>query len=522
MLKFKKGLCLTLAATMLAGCLCACGKKEEESALEFDKSAFSETNGIELPLTEETVKLNLLISSDVEKLEDKVFIKALEALTGLDLNLTLVPNSNYQNRLQMLVASKKLPDIGALRLSTEEIIGLVENDVLVAFDEHLDMLPNYKELFIDDKEAHEIAMSGAVNGHLYFASDYDANRDLNHGFLYRKDIFDKHGIAPWTNTEEFYQALKKLKEIYPESTPLVSKYTIKDMLGYYGSFWDLDLDNNYTLNRQTGEYEFSQTTDRFKDMLVFFRKLYQEGLMDPEFLTSTEASWAAKMTQDGKGFVTFDWIDRVDLFYEQVKASNPDYNLRIGRPIGPNGKYRKLAKTYSSGVFVTNNDKKDYSLKLIDFLLSPAGAKLATLGIEGMTYEIGEDGKAKYLDMGNEVPNITTLENKYGIFNQELAFRFDRASVYFQFSEKLQEGQDMVVNEGLLNDYSYIPNMVKERADEYNDIYANIARESEIFVTNFLMEQTKDADTMWAEWLAVVKDLGVDTLTEIYNQNYRK
>ena len=263
MFKLKKGVSLILAVVMLAGILCGCQEEKQES-FEFDKSAFAETNGLELPISKEPVTLNVLVSSSVEKLEDTMFVKALEELTGIKLKITTVPSSGYANRLQMLLASKQLPDIGVfMELSHNEIEGLVNNDVLVAFDEHLDMLPNYKKLFIDDEENNEIVMNGAVNGHLYFASSYDINRDINHGFLYRKDIFDKHGIKPWTNTEEFYQALKKLKEIYTESTPLVSKYKVPEMLGYYGSMWDLDLDSGFTKNKETGNYIYAKTSPVF-------------------------------------------------------------------------------------------------------------------------------------------------------------------------------------------------------------------------------------------------------------------
>ena len=43
--------------------------------------------------------------------------------------------------------------------------------------------------------------------------------------MYRKDIFDKNGLIVWKagDTEGFYQTLKKLKEIYPNSVPMSSK-----------------------------------------------------------------------------------------------------------------------------------------------------------------------------------------------------------------------------------------------------------------------------------------------------------
>ena len=48
----------------------------------------------------------------------------------------------------------------------------------------------------------------SADGKLYMFPTYDINRDVNHGMLYRKDIFDKHGIKMWNSPEEFYNVLK--------------------------------------------------------------------------------------------------------------------------------------------------------------------------------------------------------------------------------------------------------------------------------------------------------------------------
>src|SRR5690606_4079703 len=133
-----------------------------------------------------------------------------------------------------------------------------------------------------------------------------------------KDIFDEHGIKPWTNTDEFYEALVQLKEIYPDSYPYASKnteYIFRDWA--YG--WGIGgADYPMFYDEDSKEWDFAPTTDAHKEMLDFMKKLYNEGLLDPEFLTDTQDSWTAKMTTD-QSFVTFDWIGRLDLFYNQIK-----------------------------------------------------------------------------------------------------------------------------------------------------------------------------------------------------------
>src|SRR5690606_35748837 len=173
---------------------------------------------------------------------------------------------------------------------------------------------------------------------------YGLNRDVNHGFLYRKDIFDKHNIKEWTNTDEFYDALKKLKAAYPDSYPYASK-TKENIFKDWAYGWGIggsEFPSYYDEKSKTWKEVY--TSNEYKSMLDFMKKLYEEGLIDPEFITDTDASWTAKMTTNNKSFVTFDWIGRLDSFANQVKAAIPDYNLRYANPVGPTGNIRTLPK----------------------------------------------------------------------------------------------------------------------------------------------------------------------------------
>src|SRR5690606_21527397 len=87
---------------------------------------------------------------------------------------------------------------------------------------YIDQLPNFKKLYVEENDWVMKSFSDD-GGNVYTWPIYGMQRDVNHGFMYRKDIFDKHDIKPWTNTEEFVAALKKLKEIYPNSYPIASK-----------------------------------------------------------------------------------------------------------------------------------------------------------------------------------------------------------------------------------------------------------------------------------------------------------
>jgi putative aldouronate transport system substrate-binding protein len=482
-----------------------------------DASQFSETNGLKLPLVDKPTKVSLTTRSGVDGLDRKLFLKTLEAVTGLDVELTTLPAGNYTQKMKLLAASKSLPDIFESALDPSDSAVLEQNGALVNFDEYVDELPNFKEIYVENKMNRQLA--GGVEGRMYVVQGYNTARDVNHGYMYRKDVFDKHGIPMWENTEEFYNTLKKLKEIYPESTPFVSKRQVGLILDM-AKGWGVDLVNHFTFNKQTDKYEYSATMAAFKNMLDFIHKLYTEGLVDPEFLTSTEASWTAKMTRPDKAFVTFDWIDRMDLFYDQIKSEYPDYNLRFAAPVGSAGKYFRLSKVGGANLAVSNNGNAETSVKLVDFLLSPAGAKLATLGVEGESYEM-KDGKVHYLHMEGVTPSIVTLEEKYGLFIQSVALRLDPACVYFQYTPKLQEAQDLVNNNGWLMDSAPIPVAVSNGAEKYNSVVSALTTERDVMITNYILS-AGDAESIWTAWVDKANKLGVEDAVKLYNDAYNE
>ena len=74
-------------------------------------------------------------------------------------------------------------------------------------------------------------------------------------------------------------------------------------------------------NEEDGKWKLSSTDEKFKEVLDFIKIMYDEKLIDPEFITATQAAWTSKITQNDKAFVTWDWIGRLEQFKEQTKTN---------------------------------------------------------------------------------------------------------------------------------------------------------------------------------------------------------
>ncbi|MHA0858243.1 extracellular solute-binding protein [Paenibacillus sp. CMAA1364] len=526
----KRILSLTLVLALMISVLAACGGSNNKNAGKNDTPAnttppvtdkapatdYGDTGGLTLPLVDKPTTVTWMIASE-NPVNDKMIVKEIEKRTGITVDFQTHSKSTFQDKLRVTVASGKLPDIFS-GMTPPELKKMGQQKAVVAFNDYADQLPNFKRLYMEENDW-VLNSYGDEEGKLYTWPIYNLNRDVNHGFMYRKDIFEKNNIPEWTDTEGFYQALKKLKEIYPDSYPYASK-TKANIFKDWSYGWGLNYPVYY--DESTKEWKFTATQPENKDMLDFIKKLYSEGLIDPEFITDTSDSWTVKMTTD-KSFVTYDWIGRLDLFYNQISAVNPEYNLRYGNPIGPTGNIRTLPKIETGfGIAVANKDNKEAAMKLLDYLTSPSGAALMTLGVEGETFNFDADGKPVYPEL-KDVPlvDIAVLEEKYGMWLEAAYLAPDRRSVYYNFTEKEQEAQDMMVKNNKFEAADPVVNFTDEETSTIAEMLTTLTKAIEEFNTKYVLDKSY-GDSQWEAWKISADKLGGSDLAKIFNDAQKR
>lgn len=481
-----------------------------------EHTAYGDTGGLSLPLVNEPVTISVVVETIYPVSSDLFVIKEIEKRTGIRLDIQDWSTPIFKDKLNITLASRNIPDI-ITSINRSDINTLGMNGVLAPVNEHMDILPNFRNIFVDNKENSWVLDDcTAEDGNLYFWPWYDVNRDVNHGFLFRKDIFDKHGIKEWTTTEEFYLALKQLKELYPESTPYASK-TKERIFADWAFGWGLRLPMYF--DEAPALWKFAPAQTEYKQMLDFMKKLYNEGLIDPDFLTSNIGSWSEKMTKENKAFVTFDWIDRMDLFYE--KAQNPEYDLRYANPVGPVGKIKRLDKITGYGVCVASNPNKETALKFLDYTASPSGTKLLTMGVEGVTFIRDSSGKVIYPGLKGEKIDIGVLGQKYGLFLMGLYTRIDRESIYFDLSPRLQEAQDKMLQNNHIEDRDPYLKYTREEDSIIASLYEPLNKAAEEFSAKYILNKAY-GENEWNEWLKHAESLGYKKLQKIYNEAYKR
>ena len=349
-----------------------------------------------------TIEMWMPDNTDVE-MEGCYVDTLLEKTLNMNLNIT-----EYESRDQYetLIAQQKIP---TLTFANAQIFGPAYGPLgaYIDWNDYIDQMPNVKRWLKDDPRFQaDLENYTEEDGSIYQLPVPQTGYADVYGFLYRKDIFDKHNLTFPTTQEGLMEVLRELKRIYGRNCyPFVQRGLNGANLSGLTSLADL-FDADYTgvgvyntlyrLDMDTNTYYLSQTSDNMRECLQWLHDLYQEGLLHPACLTMDTAQWAEALANTS--FVTYDKMDRIQMLTMCAIDANPYYVL-TGAPgfkMGTNGDGTHAIPSAKYSFLVSGALDADSLLKVlqyIDFLYSDRGIELTNWGEKGISFE--GDGYAR-------------------------------------------------------------------------------------------------------------------------------
>ncbi|MFD0960815.1 extracellular solute-binding protein [Paenibacillus chungangensis] len=403
---------LMLVATFaLAGCS---GNNENKPA----DTGNSGENAPPAGSNEESIKIQAYMSSfgdDPRETElYKLWKEKMEQHIGkkLDIEWIYVNSDDYPEKIKLTLASGDTPDIMSGVKDAEVMFQFGNQGALLDIAPYLDeYAPNYKK-YLESTKFSDKSMYTPEGKMFFFGDGFNNDTGLAgsaYPALYRFDIFEKHNIKIPENWDEFYDAAKRLKELYPDSYPVNAQEWPK--------FWDATSLSNHTKNDiywNGQEYVYGPMEESFKEGLMYIRKLYDEKLLDPEFLSQSQDQLQAKVTT-GKSFMIpiawAGWWEKYSVPTEGVEwgaavnAKNENYGDQwvlgpalLGQTIFPN-----------YGVMISKKTKyPELIIQLLDYQYSPEMVDLMHWGVEGKTYEM-VDGKREFINESGEWEELSAF-----------------------------------------------------------------------------------------------------------------
>lgn len=435
--------------------------------------------------------------------------KAIKDSIGVTLDISLATSEDYNEQVNLLVASGNMPDI--LPVTSKTIANKFGDDgALLNILDYVDIMPNFKAWM--DKYPYQTQAVKSLDGNMYVFPN-EGFGELNRvGYIYRKDIFDKHSIPFPANWDELHTVLAQLKELYPDSYPLLFRgglAALRYMAPGFSSY------NDFYRNETTGNWGYGPAEDSYRELIQYLKTFYNEGLFTPDFLNLDTAKWQNMVSAD-QGFIIPDYLARIDIFNTQVREINPEFTLAFLPP--PAGGAKGVQKNLNwmfldGGITIPSTTKKAEALmKYVDWMYSEQGQEVTTWGIEGVTYEV-RDGKKRYLE---GYSTNSELQGNAGIFSTGTYTWLDS-----NFIESVSTDEFWQANVAARNydtAYQHLPPLTADEGNQFALKRADIHKSMEENISKFILG-TRSLDE-WDQYVAELQRLGVTEVVEMLSTAY--
>lgn len=418
---------------------------------------------------------------------------------------------NWWETIPLIVTSGDMPDL--MWMSGSGNFNKYGGDgALVDLMAHLDKMPNLKKFM--EQHPEETASVTAADGKMYLPptkGGYPAGSSV---LLYREDILKKHQITPPETLDEFYDVLKQLKQLYPDSFP----YVINQLGGIlYNLTANFGTGESFYWNFAENKAKYGPIEDSFRDMVAFINKLYMEKLIPTDFLTLDSKQLDDFLTND-KSFFYNGYVSNIAKYNGAVRPTNPEYSLVHAPALeGPAGKFYAKRTFITEGwtVTVQNPSKLDDILAFIDWLYTEEGREAVSWGLEGETYEMAADGTKKFLD---SVKNLNSLTAEFGIKSSGNFQWFNEEAWMSLMTDEDKSAQEAAIEFLAPNKAS--PAFTSAEESEIKIKSDTISTHMLENISKFLIGQ-RSLDE-WDDYVNEMKQLGVDDVTAVWQTAFER
>lgn len=481
------------------------------------------------PIVNEPIQLNFIAGRSAATAQDWNNVMLFDEygkMTGVDIQWQMIGTEVLSEQRNLLLAGGDLPDaFYAAAVPTQDIMKYGLQGSFIRLNDLIDSYaPNIKKL-LDDNPDIKKGMT-MPDGNIYsIPRVYDPEFEsvlLNPKLWVDQDLMDELGLEIPETTEEFFQFLTTLKEANGGAPPFgADAFTrmIKTLNGAWGlqnrgsqhAFVDVDPDTN--------ELRFVPTDDRYREMLEYLHRLYQEELIDKDIFTINSTEFTVRLQADRYPvFIGWDPIS-YDLGDNYVGASALE---------GPHGNKEVVKNSTLAGlgnfVITSANEHPEATMRWIDYFFSDEGMKMFYAGFEGVTYEETAEGKIEYMKEITDHPDGLSFEQalvKYlvwpgggmpGIISEQYFFGGESRQSSLDAAAKISE----FGNEEVWPPFSFSEEESDRMSALTSDINTYIREQQAKFITGTA------PFSEWDNYVKTIERMGLEDYMSIYQAAYER
>lgn len=332
-----------------------------------------------------------------------------EKRTGIHIDFLHPPVGDESDQFNLMIASGKYPDLiynywasipgGLPKLLADGVIVKLQDLVskhAPYYQNLLNMRPDWrKQILTDDGD---LLCFGCLDG--------DVREATWQGPILRKDWLEDLKLAVPTTIDQWHSTLTAFKQQHPSGKPNDIPFTIA--MGHptaalnNGAFigaWGITMD----FYEDKGVVKYGPMQPEFKDFLSTLAKWYKEGLIDPDYLTTNQKVFDAKVTGGMLGSFVGNMGSGIGRYMGLMKSKDPKFDL-VGAPYpvlnaGDKPQIGQRDPWYiGSGAVITKANKHlEESVAWLDWNYGGEGWMAFNFGVEGISYKM-VDGYPQYTE----------------------------------------------------------------------------------------------------------------------------
>lgn len=379
---------LTVLGALGLVALVGCGKKEAPAK---DGAMGEKSNVIRIAYKDEN-------SSNPNS--EKYFSKLSELMKeteGVDVKFEVVdlPSEGYGEKLNLQLASGDIPDIIYFQGGDTTIAeqGLLEDLTPYISDS------KYLKGIMEEQNTKRMESYP----YLLWAKSLTASVPV-----IQKDIFDQTATGKTLlqdptieNYENFFKEL--VGKEGKNGVALKYAITTSGNTVELDNIFDMAFGNDQTWLPIDGGFEYKRISANEKEKLTFYKKLYDEKLLDSQFITKKWDTKENAFYENEVGVISGTSGKVIDMYNDKVKQLNETELVALPAAKGKSQGYGAvdLSKENRGLAISSQSANKDLAFEVLDFLGGPEGQLLDRLGFEDEHYKL-VDNKIEITEEGSQ------------------------------------------------------------------------------------------------------------------------
>lgn len=569
----KKALSLLLATGMVFS-LAACGGSTGETTAESGSAATTEAAVSDEDLdyeygdhfySEEPVTYTMMFNDNPaypmkDTWQTEGIFKAIEEATNVHLELTIVDNSNYTDKVSLAVSSGDSPYI-IPKIYDEK--AYVTGGGVVPVSDYVQYMPNYSAFVEEYSMQPDLETITQSDGKYYRLPGLKETCLQDYNLLIRKDIFDAAGYDvttledDWT-WEEFADVLKGVKAYMVEQGMCEeSDYIWSDMWcgqtsGYgqggnllkllgasYNVYSGWAITHNYGLGFDAESDSFYSTSisDEFKQAYTVLQDLVSNKIIDPETWTQDDDTAMNKFYRGETAIISTNraqYVAQEEGITEQLGEGNFELYIAL-TPVGTVD-YQADNERLECGVMISSKalnelGEEDFikMMRFVDWLwYSEEGQILTKWGIEGETYTVSEDGTYSltpaYYCGGLTIPQTSDdqvdMREELGYACGNYMYGGNTELLTSNFSDTWKDLYDRIGQYRSLRPLEPTVALDEDQREMANLWGTPLTDTINTWTNRFAMGQA-DIEADWDQYVSEVEAQNLQSIVDLYNETYQ-